>query len=156
MCLHLKVCHYDFIISTSKSIAICVLNKAFLKKPICSCRQCSRILSDRYLTKLWSISTVTVAGQAYIQEIKPQKFSTPSDFRKPFSQSWSILPVLPVRAPGHLSIWICWTVFDVTFEGLIDQQSVTEDSTRKSQYLWACLHEPLLIFFLGAECNEVF
>ena len=25
--------------------------------------------------------------------------------------------------------WICWLYFDVIFEGLIDQQSVTEDST---------------------------
>ena len=37
---------------------------------------------------------------------------------------------------------ICWlAVFDVTFEGLIDQQSVTEDSTRQS-FFWACIiHE---------------
>ena len=41
------------------------------------------------------------------------------------------LPVLPVRAPGHLQLDLL-AVFDVTFEGLIDQQSVTEDSTRPS------------------------
>ena len=39
--------------------------------------------------------------------------------------------VLPVRAPGHLQLDLL-AVFDVTFEGLIDQQSVTEDSTRPS------------------------
>ena len=38
---------------------------------------------------------------------------------------------LPVRAPGHLQLDLL-AVFDVTFEGLIDQQSVTEDSTRPS------------------------
>ena len=42
-----------------------------------------------------------------------------------------VLPVLPVRAPGHLQLDLL-AVFDVTFEGLIDQQSVTEDSTRLS------------------------
>ena len=40
-------------------------------------------------------------------------------------------PVLPVRAPGHLQLDLL-AVFDATFEGLIDQQSVTEDSTRPS------------------------
>ena len=39
--------------------------------------------------------------------------------------------ILPVRAPGHLQLDLL-AVFDVTFEGLIDQQSVTEDSTRPS------------------------
>ena len=39
--------------------------------------------------------------------------------------------LLPVRAPGHLRLDLL-AVFDVTFEGLIDQQSVTEDSTRPS------------------------
>ena len=48
------------------------------------------------------------------------------------AQSLSIfLPVLPVRAPGHLQLDLL-AVFDVTFKGLIDQQSVTEDSTRPS------------------------
>ena len=44
-----------------------------------------------------------------------------------------ILPVVPVRAPGRLQLDLP-AVFDVTFEGLIDQQSVTEDSTRPSFY----------------------
>ena len=39
--------------------------------------------------------------------------------------------ILLVRAPGHLQLDLL-AVFDVTFEGLIDQQSVTEDSTRPS------------------------
>ena len=39
--------------------------------------------------------------------------------------------LLPVRAPGHLQLDLL-AVFDVTFEGLIDQPSVTEDSTRPS------------------------
>ena len=36
-----------------------------------------------------------------------------------------------VRAPGRLQLDLL-AVFDVTFEGLIDQQSVTENSTRPS------------------------
>ena len=47
-----------------------------------------------------------------------------------FYENFSII-VLPVRAPGHLQLDLL-AVFDVTFEGLIDQQSVTEDSTRPS------------------------
>ena len=46
-------------------------------------------------------------------------------------QKVNSLPVLPVRAPGRLQLDLL-AVFDVTFEGLIDQQSVTEDSTRPS------------------------
>ena len=44
-----------------------------------------------------------------------------------------VLPVLSVllQAPGHLQLDLL-AVFDVTFEGLIDQQSVNEDSTRPS------------------------
>ena len=37
--------------------------------------------------------------------------------------------LLPVRAPGRLQLDLL-AVFDDIFEGLIDQQSVTEDSTR--------------------------
>ena len=42
-----------------------------------------------------------------------------------------VLPVLPVRAPGRLQLDLL-VVFDVTLEGIIDQQSVIEDSTRPS------------------------
>ena len=52
-------------------------------------------------------------------------------YERDFMTSVLPVPVLPVRAPGHLQLDLL-AVFDVTFEGLIDQQSVTEDSTRPS------------------------
>ena len=53
------------------------------------------------------------------------------------------LAVLPVRVPGRLQLDLL-AVLDVIFEGLIDQQSITEDSTRSSFFELAS--HPLLFF----------